>query len=961
MNNSEKIAKLKKALKSPTTPEALKGQLQMQIDELEAEDKSNMDKGILPHPKSKKPNLNKPKEGDFVKVSIGYGKFAYGKITKDYSDETFYVGDQNGYEVTGIGDRLKPNQFEVITETQYKKGILPHPKSKKPTVSRSVKSVAKKYYSNREIKSITVLENGNKVIYKASDLLDGATFLEKGGDTGKTIDLYPLQLIPLSNQLQKITGDSLNTSDYFAEDGSEYSTIPNKIIVHKSSGKKFKMPMPIYTYVDGYNLVHNIFQNKITVYETGDLIAEIKDGKLDFTNKDNSVTIDRNKVRNAFEKGFIPDSENANNFYKEIEQKLFSQYSMYEDVEDNPNSSEAKAIQAKIKELEDLQHRLERKYEKGGKLSDISNYVAVRNIVEIELVDGTKTKPANGYHIKKGAKPFMENGGKTEEGIDLFEDYEQIPPEVQEILDRHSQAFEDGDYEGLKAAWDEVNAIGYTFEYYLDGQAYDLRKIGQKGKVEAAEEFEDGGKIEVFDYKSKYEKNKIKSVADVEAFFKYLHNTEKLVFHPDDEFYGNMSDHITKKQAINLDRYMLDCFDVCEKEKKDIYGIAANPMFLASNDKTFKNLSVEISAEPNPDYDKNTHNGSINIKPKKVKINSLQEASTIVRKFINDNDLGGGNFTGGNIYSDNKIVGRVSYNGRIWDVNNNEMFAKGGWTKDHKYVNKSEDYETRYAKGKNRLEYKEKGGEFFGRKAKGFSVSEIAKMHNVSLSYLKKQLEKGQKVELEHTTSESVAYAIAKDHLYENPDYYILLKVVEIKSKGGEVGQKIRYKIINETTRSTLSKPKANLKTSKEEFQELADSFKGFGNKDVLNLIKFDDNNPTDRGTIIMSTFTENDDKIEKKYIIQFKNKIGKMSSESIIAKSKESAEEKLLEKYPKSRIITTSERDIINYEIGGEVSSKEKTSNRGSKMFDLAKEIRQPGEKWLDAVKRASTQLKNK
>jgi len=112
---------------------------------------------------------------------------------------------------------------------------------------------------------------------------------------------------------------------------------------------------------------------------------------------------------------------------------------------------------------------------------------------------------------RKGAIEFVadsyvieyENGGGVEEeGVNLFEDYENIPENVQEILDEHQQAFEDGDYRGLEQAHKELEAIGYTFDYYLDGQAYDLRPIGTKGKVELASEkfdnknntpFENGG------------------------------------------------------------------------------------------------------------------------------------------------------------------------------------------------------------------------------------------------------------------------------------------------------------------------------------------------------------------------------------------------------------------------------------------------------------------------------------
>jgi len=72
----------------------------------------------------------------------------------------------------------------------------------------------------------------------------------------------------------------------------------------------------------------------------------------------------------------------------------------------------------------------------------------------------------------------------NETGIDLFEDFENIPPNVQKVLDKYEDAFMDGDYRGLLKAHNELGEIGYEFEYYLDGQAYDLRPIGTKGKLD---------------------------------------------------------------------------------------------------------------------------------------------------------------------------------------------------------------------------------------------------------------------------------------------------------------------------------------------------------------------------------------------------------------------------------------------------------------------------------------------
>lgn len=68
---------------------------------------------------------------------------------------------------------------------------------------------------------------------------------------------------------------------------------------------------------------------------------------------------------------------------------------------------------------------------------------------------------------------LFKKGGR----IDLFQDYENIPPKIQEILDFYEEDFQDGRYDGLSKALKEVEANGYTFEYYLDGEAYGLRPI----------------------------------------------------------------------------------------------------------------------------------------------------------------------------------------------------------------------------------------------------------------------------------------------------------------------------------------------------------------------------------------------------------------------------------------------------------------------------------------------------
>jgi hypothetical protein len=79
---------------------------------------------------------------------------------------------------------------------------------------------------------------------------------------------------------------------------------------------------------------------------------------------------------------------------------------------------------------------------------------------------------------------MMANGGEMadDEGVDLFEDYEDQPEQVQAILAKYE--LEDNDYNTLNELKAELEEIGYTFEFGLDAEPYDLRKVGQKGKSE---------------------------------------------------------------------------------------------------------------------------------------------------------------------------------------------------------------------------------------------------------------------------------------------------------------------------------------------------------------------------------------------------------------------------------------------------------------------------------------------
>ena len=58
--------------------------------------------------------------------------------------------------------------------------------------------------------------------------------------------------------------------------------------------------------------------------------------------------------------------------------------------------------------------------------------------------------------------------------IDLFEQVETLPNEVQAVLEKYQDC---QSYDGLNSMLSELEPLGYTFDYYLDAMPYNLRKI----------------------------------------------------------------------------------------------------------------------------------------------------------------------------------------------------------------------------------------------------------------------------------------------------------------------------------------------------------------------------------------------------------------------------------------------------------------------------------------------------
>ena len=78
-------------------------------------------------------------------------------------------------------------------------------------------------------------------------------------------------------------------------------------------------------------------------------------------------------------------------------------------------------------------------------------------------------------------------------------------------------------------------------------------------------------------------------------------------------------------------------------------------------------LTVELKHASNPDIVGGYwQDANPSARRHVVSVQNLDAASVMCRQYIEKNGLGGGNWTGGDVHRDGKLIARVSYNGRIW-------------------------------------------------------------------------------------------------------------------------------------------------------------------------------------------------------------------------------------------------------------------------------------------------------
>ena len=82
-----------------------------------------------------------------------------------------------------------------------------------------------------------------------------------------------------------------------------------------------------------------------------------------------------------------------------------------------------------------------------------------------------------------------------------------------------------------------------------------------------------------------------------------------------------------------------------------------------------KKMFMSLSNRGNPDRNENPDKPVFGCpNDHKIEIESFEEASNSARAYIEENMLGGGNWTGGEITNDSgEKIGQVAYNGRVFE------------------------------------------------------------------------------------------------------------------------------------------------------------------------------------------------------------------------------------------------------------------------------------------------------
>lgn len=292
--NTEKLEKLKKSLDNKFIPDNVKDKIRAEIKKLEADIKTD-ETITATEVKEEVKEIEKKVE---KALEVAEEKEEKAEAKKEEAEERAEAKAEEKkakksrtkkQKVEGKPKSAKKSVFSIAKEIrkdgetweEAKDRARKMMKSETTETKKKTKTETQKLLAmvrrNKEYKKLTgssdlpkdaqrralprgkrVSSNGNVYYENRANRVDVGGFknayLENGGGVDGIIELKPLALIPLSTQLNRLSGYGWTYGDWESEDGGKPSTMPNSVIVNVHTKQKFRLsPFYIYEGYDHYN------------------------------------------------------------------------------------------------------------------------------------------------------------------------------------------------------------------------------------------------------------------------------------------------------------------------------------------------------------------------------------------------------------------------------------------------------------------------------------------------------------------------------------------------------------------------------------------------------------------------------------------------------------------------------------------------------------------------------------
>lgn len=292
--NTEKLEKLKKSLDNKFIPDNMKDKIRAEIKKLEADIKTDetitatevkeevkeiekkVEKALeVAEEKEEKAEAKKEEAEERAEAKAEEKKAKKIRTKTPKTDEKPKSAKKSVFSIAK--EIRKDNEsWEDAKERARKMMKSETTETKKKTKTETQKLLAM-VRRNKEYKKLTgssnlakdatrralargkrVSADGNVYYENRANRVDVGGFknayLENGGGVDGIIELKPLELIPLSTQLNRLSGYNWTSGDWESEDGGKPSTMPNSVIVNVHTKQKFRLsPFYVYKGIDHYN------------------------------------------------------------------------------------------------------------------------------------------------------------------------------------------------------------------------------------------------------------------------------------------------------------------------------------------------------------------------------------------------------------------------------------------------------------------------------------------------------------------------------------------------------------------------------------------------------------------------------------------------------------------------------------------------------------------------------------